>query len=249
MSRTTLTIGAFVVAVVTVGVAYFLWDSESSTCVQETPGLRRQDPRFTLRKEGALRVPAPGITEETYRVRGGEIRSDPARAVSAEVVEQPKRQGRLADVLVRANAKVIRGGTRVKLKVCAPQGGLFSAGRYRGGEISIYGSRVRESTSPLVVTQRFGFPVAIAVLAITGFAYLFFIWPTRFPPGDNTAQTAVFAIAALAAWAGAYWGVYLDNDTWGADVPKNVGALIAAAVAAAVAATLAAQLAAKAPKE
>jgi hypothetical protein len=163
--------------------------------------------------------------------------------VAAEVVDTPRagRHPLRAEILIAAHPS--KSGRAVVVEVCFRDADHWYAGSY-AGTIRVYGPRITDFNYALVVTTKWPWWVAIAVIGATLlFSVLVFLFLPRVPNPKLR-----WTWKAWRAWLGTflgivvaavlalltYWSLYEANDTWGSDPQSQILALVMASFSATV---------------
>jgi hypothetical protein len=130
-------------------------------------------------------------------------------------------------------------GNTVRVGVCIEETKRFSAGRYEG-TVQIYGPKFLEFSYPLVVTTKWPFYTAVAVLFVGIAVFMLVALLTgslTFGFEDKKRKFLASALGlgiAVGAGVMTYWSSYVSNPTWGDDPAAQIPALAVAAVTAAI---------------
>ena len=192
----------------------------------------------------------------------------PART-SAVLTEFP-RQSAVApfDGQVNTKATTAAGATVVQLKVCVVRGAPLKAGAFQG-TARIYGPAVADFDYAVIITQKWPWYIAAAILWYAGLLFLIAAWQTnsltfnrpyrdpKTPAGGSPHRgvskviaTVTGTIIGLVAMVPTFFGTYWNNATWGSDPGTQISGLATAGLTAAFAGLAAAhKLLEKAPKD
>lgn len=186
----------------------------------------------------------------------------PART-SAVLTEFP-RQSAVApfDGQVKTKATTAAGATVVRLTLCVVRGAPLRAGAFQG-TARIYGPAVADFDYAVIITQKWPWYIAAAILWYAGLLFLIAAWQTNSltfnrPSGGRATHRGVSKVIAtvtgtvigLIAMVPTFFGTYWNNATWGSDPGTQISGLATAGLTAAFAGLAAAhKLLEKAPKE
>jgi hypothetical protein len=165
------------------------------------------------------------------------------KAISAVLIDVPRRGNDRIDAEVRAKATPFIGGTTARLQVCVDRGSVMTAGSYQG-TVRIYGPKVSDFDYAVIVTEKWPWQFAVALLVLAGGVFVLVAWSTESLTFDlrNTKGrekdlwiSSLFGIAvAIAAMAPTFFGTYWNNPTWGSDPGAHISGLVTAGFTAAL---------------
>lgn len=170
----------------------------------------------------------------------------PART-SAVLTEFP-RQSAVApfDGQVTTKATTAAGDTVVQLRLCVVRGAPLKAGAFQG-TARIYGPAVADFDYAVIITQKWPWYIAAAILWYAGLLFLIAAWQTKSltfnRPGrdkasrgvSNVIATVTGTVIGLVAMVPTFFGTYWNNATWGSDPGTQISGLATAGLTAAFA--------------
>jgi hypothetical protein len=181
----------------------------------------------------------------TFTSKGRTVVKPPPKAV---LLEAPRRApAEPIDSAITLKTATVAGGTAVRLNVCVDRGEVLKAGQYQG-TVRLFGPRVIDFDYALIVTQKWPWQTAFAVLWWAGLVFIVAALLTSsltFDPArkglDKWLASIAGATFALFAMVPAFFGAYWNNATWGSDPGPHVLGLATAGFTAALAGLATAQ--------
>src|SRR6476646_1594714 len=160
--------------------------------------------------------------------------------VRAYIISYPRNgdHRRSADIGVLALSAA--GATTVQLRVCIKRGDLWEAGTYEGA-VRIFGGGVKAFDYPLIISERWPWESAIALLLVAlDVSLLIAIYSNSLMFGKKGRTAGAFPavlgiLVAAAAITPTFFGSYWNNETWGANPGTQVSGLVVAGFTAAAA--------------
>jgi hypothetical protein len=166
------------------------------------------------------------------------VRDERNSRTSAVLLETPRRSAAEPfDGTVDLKAEPWVGGTIVRLSVCVDRGGALKAGAYQG-TARIYGPQVDDFDYAVIVTEKWPWQIAVAILWYAGLAFVIVAWQTgslTFGGDKQVVPVAAGITVGLVAMVPTFFGTYWNNATWGSDPGTHVGGLATAGLTAALA--------------
>lgn len=172
--------------------------------------------------------------------------NQPART-SAVLTEFPRASAVAPfDGQVKTKATTAAGATVVQLTVCVVRGASLKAGALQG-TARIYGPAVADFDYAVIITQKWPWYIAAAILWYAGLLFLIAAWLTESltfsrPNMDETHRgaskiiaTGTGTIIGLVAMVPTFFGTYWNNATWGSDPGTQMSGLATAGLTAAFA--------------
>ncbi|HEY7604365.1 MAG TPA: hypothetical protein VH760_08875 [Gaiellaceae bacterium] len=185
----------------------------------------------------ALADKSDGDDQITFTPTGG---MDLGRTadVAAELTDFPRRSTHRLHGLVSVAAHPSKSGERVVVEACLENVRNWDAGQYKG-TVSVYGPTIADFSYAVVITSKWPWWVAVAVIGATVIFSLLIVVllgpkPSRKPWKWALSVGIGFVVGVFLA-ALSYWSVYVTNDTWGEDPQAQIVALVMASFAATVA--------------
>jgi hypothetical protein len=166
------------------------------------------------------------------------VRDDRITRTSAVMLETPRRSAAEPfDGAVDLKADPWVGGTIVRLMVCVDRGGALKAGAFQG-TARIYGPKVDDFDYAVIVTEKWPWQIAVAILWYAGLAFVLVAWQTgslTFRADRQFIPVAAGIVVGLVAMVPTFFGTYWNNATWGSDPGAHVSGLATAGLTAALA--------------
>ena len=202
--------------------------------------------------------------------QGRQTVPDNPRARTSAVLTEFPRQSAVAPFngQVKTRATTAAGATVVRLRLCVVRGAPLKAGAFQG-TARIYGPAVADFDYAVIITQKWPWYIAAAILWYAGLLFLIAAWQTGSltfsrPDGDRTTPragspprgvskiiaTGTGIVIGFVAMVPTFFGTYWNNATWGSDPGTQISGLATAGLTAAFAGLAAAhKLLEKAPTE
>jgi hypothetical protein len=224
------------------------------------PGIELQSNRARPSMAIALADQQSAIDSIAFSTKGRQTAPDNPRAnTSAILTEAPRRAAaERFDGEVEAMAETLAGRTIVVLTVCVTRGDALRAGAFQG-TARIYGPKVADFDYAVIITEKWPWYVAAAILWYAGLLFVVAAWRTNSltfnrTPGEHgvgpVVATVTGTVIGLVAMVPTFFGTYWNNATWGSDPGTQLAGLATAGLTAAFAGLAAAhKLLTKAPPE
>jgi hypothetical protein len=185
----------------------------------------------------SLKDEASGGDEISFSPAGGK-RVGRKADIGAEVTDIPRAKSERLGGRLSVAAHANESGRRVVVEICLDEVPRFAAGRYEG-TISVFGPRFADFNYALVITAKWPWWSAVAVIVVTVAGFLLVASLTgllafEMPKGwKSSAATALGGVVAAFLGGVTYWSIYAKNDTWGDEPGTHMTALVIASFTAA----------------
>jgi hypothetical protein len=160
--------------------------------------------------------------------------------VRAYIISYPRNGDHRSSADIGVLALSAAGATTVQLRVCIKRGDLWEAGTYEGA-VRIFGGGVKAFDYPLIISERWPWESAIALLLVALDVFLLItIYSNSLMFGKKGRTAGAFPtvlgiLLAAAAITPTFFGSYWNNETWGANPGTQVSGLVVAGFTAAAA--------------
>jgi hypothetical protein len=205
----------------------------------ENPGIELQSNRARPTLAIALADRQSAVDSISFSTKDRLLVPDTRRErTSAVLLETPRRSATEpfdGDVKVKASPLV--GGTIVRLTACVDRGSILKAGAFQG-TARIYGPKVADFDYAVIVTEKWPWQIAVAILWYAGLAFVIVAWLTgslAFGHEKRVIPVAGGIVVGLIAMVPTFFGTYWNNATWGSDPGTHVSGLATAGLTAALA--------------
>jgi len=141
--------------------------------------------------------------------------------VRAYVVSYPRSGDTRSSSDIKVIALSAAGATTVQLRVCIKRGDVWEAGTYEG-TVRVFGGGVKAFDYPLIISERWPWESAIALLLVALDAFLLIaIYSESLTFGTQHAKrvfpTVLGIVLATVAITPTFFGTYWNNATWGSN--------------------------------